>query len=301
MQAVVPRAPALRFGEALIDVVLQLHAGDMAQHDAGDMGRRRGIRVAGTRITPERDVERRFVEIADVLAGDWLELLRLLIFDVAARRLAFAPVARRHAKELAERDAGLARIVEREGFRQILFGENLGVEPGGYPLLELMQHDAARDAAERLARGGHVGIRVAAGAAEVALENEVPFPHDQQPAIRGGALGDGVGRFQLREIHVGEFPGVLRGLRLTPSAFAVGRRKINVRSVERRGGEDARKERRGCEGTDSHRYDSGAVGEFPKPGEGLRTRARTSVQNPCLCRARQPLAGCRVIGCLGSQ
>ena len=37
MQAVIPRAPALRFGETFVDEILQLHATDIAQHDAGDM------------------------------------------------------------------------------------------------------------------------------------------------------------------------------------------------------------------------------------------------------------------------
>ena len=41
MQAVIPGTPTLRLGEALMNVVLQLHAADISQHDAGDVRGRR--------------------------------------------------------------------------------------------------------------------------------------------------------------------------------------------------------------------------------------------------------------------
>ena len=43
MQAVAPRAPAHGFGKALIDVILQLHAGDMAQPQGCNVRRGRGV------------------------------------------------------------------------------------------------------------------------------------------------------------------------------------------------------------------------------------------------------------------
>ena len=56
MQAIAPRPPAHRLGEPLVDVVLQLHPGDMPQHDRGDVRRGRGIGVARAGIGPERDM-----------------------------------------------------------------------------------------------------------------------------------------------------------------------------------------------------------------------------------------------------
>ena len=225
LEAVTPRAPAHRPGEALVDVILQLHARDMAQHDGGDVRRWGRIRVAAAGVRPQRALERGLVEVADVLSRLGVEREGPAHHD-GGRRLAFAVVAGGHAEQLPQRDVRAARVVERERLGQELLGEHLRVEAGGNLVAKFLEHDAAGDACVSLAGRGHVGVCVAARATEIFLEDEVAAPHDEQAAVGRAALADLVGAFQPRQVHAGLFADFLRVLQGPPAPGAVRRREV---------------------------------------------------------------------------
>ena len=80
---------------------------------------------------------------------------------------------------MAEADIGFAGVAERERFGQEFLCVDLRVEPLGNLRFELLQHHAAGDTREGLARGSHVRVGVAVGFAEIFLEHEVAFAdHD---------------------------------------------------------------------------------------------------------------------------
>lgn len=58
LEAVVPRTPALRLGEARVNVLPKLHARDAAQDHRGDMWGGRRVRIPLARIAPERCSQR---------------------------------------------------------------------------------------------------------------------------------------------------------------------------------------------------------------------------------------------------
>src|ERR1051325_90248 len=110
------------------------------------------------------------------------------------RRTALARVTTRHAQELAQRDVRPPWIIElavrRECFGQKFRREHLRVEPIGDFVVELLQHDSARDAGVSLAGGRHVWIGIATRASEILLEHEITIPHDEEPALLRAAPGD---------------------------------------------------------------------------------------------------------------
>jgi len=221
IEAISPRTPAERLAQLLSDVVLERLAGHAPHHHRRDVGRRRRVRVSLSRSAPEDGAERRLVEIADVLSGRGRERDHLALPD--PRRLPFAVIAGGHAEKLAQRDVGAARVVERKRLGQILLGEDFGVQPVGDRVPVLGQHDAAGDAGERLAAGGHVGIGVAERPSGIFLVDQVPAPHDDQPRVLGAPLGLLPRLVELGEIHPRDVADRARLLQRPPAPRAVGR------------------------------------------------------------------------------
>ncbi len=205
------------------------------------------------RIGPERHPDRRQIEISDVLAGRRFHR-RSLAIDDSNRRLAFAVVAGGHAEQLAEFDIRLAGVVQRKGFREIFLGEDERVEAVGDFVVKFLKHDSASDAGEGLAGGGHVGIGVAMGASEIALEDQIAVADDEQAAVLGATLGEVIGPFKRGLIHPGQLATLGRIVQFAPSAGAVGGWEIDGRKYWSGG------EQQPCQNQDQSHVEQGGLG-----------------------------------------
>ena len=81
VQTISPRSPAHRFSQALIDIILQLHAGDVPKHDRRNVRGGRGVGIAGTCVRPQNGADRGSVQVVNVLAGSRLEWDDLAMHD----------------------------------------------------------------------------------------------------------------------------------------------------------------------------------------------------------------------------
>src|SRR5579883_2929700 len=86
----------------------------------------------------------------------------------------------RHGQQLAKSDVGLLWIIKWEGFREVLFSENLGIETFGEKVMLLVEHDAAGDAGQRLAARRHRWDRFAIAASVIFLIDQPAVPRDEQ-------------------------------------------------------------------------------------------------------------------------
>jgi hypothetical protein len=64
-------------------------------------------------------------------------------------------------------------------FGEKFLGEDFGAQPVGDFVMEFVEHDAAGDGSVGFAGGGHVGVAVAMGAAEIFFEAEVTVTDDK--------------------------------------------------------------------------------------------------------------------------
>jgi hypothetical protein len=144
-----PAAPAERTREMVGDKAVELDAGNVADHDGGEMGGRGGVGVSRAGIAPEGRAEGDVVDTG----GCAVETGRLdglgLAVDIAG---VVAADAGGHGQHLAEPDAGHARVGKGECLgREEGRGEDTLVEAFGKEVGALLEEDAGRDAAEALA------------------------------------------------------------------------------------------------------------------------------------------------------
>ena len=159
---------------------------------------------------------------ADALS--WLRFAH----DHAGWVLPLAVVTGAHAQKLTEGDVGLARVVERKRLGQILLREDARAQAVGNLVVKFVKHDAAGDAGEGLAGGGHVRIGVAMGPAEVFFEDEITVADDEQPAVLRAAFADVIGGLKLGDVETGKIANLLRVGERSPSPIAVGWGEIIV-------------------------------------------------------------------------
>ena len=257
VEAEAPGSPAHGGGESGLDKVWELHASDISEDHGSDVGRWRRIRVAGPGFGPEGDLEAGGVDVTEVLAWNRLERNHFAVDDAGGG--AFAVVPGGHAQELAQGDLGFARVIKREGLWEEIGGVDFLVESVGEAFLFFVEEDAAGDAGVGLTGGGHVGVGVSAGLAEVFFKDEVAVADDEETAVGGGgALHSGVGSVEAFEVHSGELAdgiGVAEG---APAAFGVGGGEIVGSGGGGGGGERA--ERGGEQGEEGF-HEAGKIGD----------------------------------------
>ena len=155
--APIPAAPAHGLSQLAINVLLELHSGEVANHHRDQVDGGGGVRVAAAGLAPHGDR----ISLARHLSGghpvdDGDPAIRAFgverhLFAVHQAGIVAAN-AGCHGKQLTELDPGFPRIAEREDpGRQVSRGEYLLVEAFGEQFRPLVHQDASGDAGIGLA------------------------------------------------------------------------------------------------------------------------------------------------------